>query len=587
MKKLLLVTALAIVGALTGCGDATFPYVTSLQVSPTPGPSVAAGQTQQFTAQGTFSNGQTQDVTSLVTWSSSDLSVASISQGAVASQAAPGGGLVTTYTPGTPNITATLSTPRGAVTGMSTLTVAAPDLISIVVTDSSAVVPGPNSVTTAQIAKGTSHQFFAYGIYTDGGERLLPLTSVTWSSTPLTAATINNVGLATGISSVGSPATITATANNLESTAVSGTADLAVTNATLSSVVVSPDDQTIAPLTRLQFMATGLFSDGTTQDITNDANWTSSDNTKATVSNSAPTNGLVTAIAASPSLTISAALGAPTGTAPLVVSSASLTSIALTPATSGVAIGSTLQMQAVGTFSDASTQPINLATAWSVTPSNGSIATVGPTGLVTSVAAGTATVLAKFGAVSQTATLNIQNLTSIAITAPTTATIAQGTQTQFVATATLADTTTQDISSSVTWVSTAPTIATISLVSGSAGWASGIAQGTTTIAAVLDDTIATPPTQLTVSNATLTSIAITSPADSIVLGATEQYTATGTFSDASTQDLSNQVAWSSTNPAAAVINGYGLAVSTGAGTTTVKAAADGVTATDPQNLTVQ
>jgi hypothetical protein len=585
LKNLLLVAVLAIVSVIVGCGDASLPYLTSIAVLPA-NPSVAAGLTQQFTATGTFSNKSTEDLTSLATWSSSNLPVATITQGVVAGNAATGGGLATTYIVGTSTITASFTTPNGVITGSTTLNVISPDLVSIVVTDSSSVVPGPNSVA-AQIAKGTHHQFFAYGVYTDGGERLLPnaLNTVSWSSAPVTAATISNVGLALGVSAVGSPATITAASTDAEGNPVSGSATLNVTNATISSVVVSPQVQTIAPLTRLQFAALGEFSDGTTQDITGDVNWTSTNTAAATVSNSAP-KGIATGVAAG-SATISAALGAATGSSSLTVSSATPVSITLTPATSDVAIGSYLSLHAVGKFSDGSTQPINLATAWSVTPSNGSIATVDQTGVVTGVATGTATVMAKIGAVTATASLSVQSPTAIAIT-PTAPSIALGTQTHLVATATFADATTQDVSSSVMWVSTAPAVATISDALGSAGWASGITAGTAIIGAGLDGQSAA--VQLTVTDATLTTIAISLPAApaNIALGTTQQYQATGTFSDSSTQDLSNQVTWTSSDQAVAVINGSGLATSTGTGTTTIKAAGniDGTAANATQVLTV-
>ena len=42
---------------------------------------------------------------------------------------------------------------------------------------------------------------------------------------------------------------------------------------------------------------------------------------------------------------------------------------------------------------------------------------------------------------------------------------------------------------------------------------------------------------------TLTSIAVTPASPSIVTGATQQFTATGTYSDGSTQNLTNQVTW--------------------------------------------
>ena len=295
----------------------------------------------------------------------------------------------------------------------------------------------------------------------------------------MTAATITNAGRATGISA--GTATITATD---PTTSLNGSSSLIVTNATVTGIEVYPVSQTnaallgqtIAPLTRIIYAASGTFSDGTTQDLTVDATWASTSPGAATVSNSTP-KGVATGVAAG-ATQIEAVLGAETGTANLIVSSASPTSITLTPATSGVVIGSTLQLSAVGTFSDGSKQTIPLAVAWSVTPSNNSIATVDQTGLVTGVAAGSATVTAKIGAVTMNAVINVQRLTSIAIT-PTPVTIANGTQTQFVATATLADGTTQNVSSSVTWISTGLTVtgtlpvATISDAPGSAGWATG------------------------------------------------------------------------------------------------------------------
>jgi uncharacterized protein YjdB len=526
----------------------------------------------------------------MVTWSSSDPAVATITQGVVSGGVATGGGLASTLSAGTATIQADFTTPHGDVTGSTTLTVVPPDLVSIVILDSLSVNIGPNPVA-ATIAKGTSHQFVAFGIYTDGGERILPnplTTDVTWDSTPATVATITNVGRARGISA--GTATITATANNTEGTAMSGTTSLVVSDATLSRIVVSPLVQSIAPLTALQFEATGVFSDSTTQDITADASWASSDPSKAKVSNTDPTKGLALGVAGGVA-TISAALGAQTGNSVLSVN-VSLTSITITISGSGVAIGSTRLLLAVGTFSDGTTRSINDSATWSV--SDNSIATVNSVGLVTGIATGTATVKAQVGGVSDTVDLNVQNLTSLAIQPPATATIAPGTQTQFFATATLADTTTQDVTSSVTWVSADPAIATVSDTFGSAGLVSGIAPGTVLIGAVFNGLVATPhdaaPQQLTVTNATLSSLAITSPAtpQDIALGQSQQYVATGTFSDATTQDLSNQVTWTSSDPTVAVITRSGLAVSTGVGTTTVTAAGDinGATATATQDLSV-
>jgi hypothetical protein len=53
----------------------------------------------------------------------------------------------------------------------------------------------------------------------------------------------------------------------------------------------------------------------------------------------------------------------------------------------------------------------------------------------------------------------------------------------------------------------------------------------------------------------LLSIQITPANPSILVGTTQQFTATGTYSDGSTGDLTNVVAWSSSDPSATVSNG--------------------------------
>ncbi len=508
-------------------------------------------------------------------WSSSAAPVSTINSA----------GLAQTYSQGTSTITATITTPAaGTVTGSESFTVTAPALVAVVVTDATSVIPGPSSKKTTSIANGTGHQYLAYGLYSDGGERILPntiTTSVTWASAPATVATITTAGRALSVAA--GTATITATD---PTTSLSGSSSLVVTNASIAGIEVYPvGGQAIglsmAQLTRQAFTARGVFSDQTTQDITVESTWTSTTPAAATVSNTTP-NGVVTAVAAG-TTQIQASFGGTTGAAPLVVTSASLTSIALTPATSGVAVGSTRQLNAVATFSDGTTQPIILAAAWSVTPSNGSLATVSATGLVTGVAVGAAMVTAKFGTITANATINVEAITAIAagpavpIVTPSTLSVAQGTASQFVATATLTDGSTQDVSASTTWVAISPPmvsgtlpVATISDTLGSSGWATGNATGTAVIVAVFGGQAAL--SSVTVTSATLKTLAITPTGNvHLGLGNTQQYQATGTFSDSSTQNLTNQVTWSSSLPPVAVMSLTGLATSTGTGTTNVTA----------------
>jgi Big-like domain-containing protein len=80
----------------------------------------------------------------------------------------------------------------------------------------------------------------------------------------------------------------------------------------------------------------------------------------------------------------------------------------------------------------------------------------------------------------------------------------------------------------------------------------------------------------TSSTATLTSISVTAPSLSISTGATDQFTAKGSYNNGTTQTLTNQVSWSSSSTAVAKVSASGLATAVGAGTTTIQASLGGV-----------
>ena len=70
---------------------------------------------------------------------------------------------------------------------------------------------------------------------------------------------------------------------------------------------------------------------------------------------------------------------------------------------------------------------------------------------------------------------------------------------------------------------------------------------------------------------TLNSIAVTPANPTIQAGATQQFTATGTYSDSSTQNITNQVTWASATTTVATINASGLASGVAAGTSNISA----------------
>src|SRR5229473_3740835 len=78
-----------------------------------------------------------------------------------------------------------------------------------------------------------------------------------------------------------------------------------------------------------------------------------------------------------------------------------------------------------------------------------------------------------------------------------------------------------------------------------------------------------------------------SPANaSIPRGATQQFTARGTFTDGSSQDVTGSVAWSSSVPSVASISSAGLATGVAAGSATITAASRAVSGSTPVTVTL-
>ncbi|MFN8962045.1 MAG: Ig-like domain-containing protein, partial [Betaproteobacteria bacterium] len=145
--------------------------------------------------------------------------------------------------------------------------------------------------------------------------------------------------------------------------------------------------------------------------------------------------------------------------------------------------------------------------------------------------------------------------------------------------------TTQDLTTAVTWSSSAAAIATISNAAGSRGVATALATGSTTISALHPASGVTASAPLTASAAALVSLAIVPGNPSVPLGLTQSFTATGTYTNGATQDLTAAVTWSSSAAAVATISNAagsrGVATALALGSTSVTALhpASGVTAT--------
>jgi hypothetical protein len=537
--------------------------LTSIAVTPV-NPKIADGTTVQLTATGTYSDGTTRNITGTVVWSSGSSTVAQVSNASGSS------GLVKAIGVGQTALTATL----GSVRGSTQLTTTNATLVSIAVTPA-----------TPTIANGTQEQFTATGTYSDGTTQNIT-SAVTWSSSAAADASISNASGSNGLATATHAGMTTVVAAQ---GTIDGSTALNVTSATLVSIAITPPRAGIAAGTTTQFTATGTYSDGTTQNLTSQVTWSSSSTGVATVSNAAGSNGLGTA-SAQGSTTLSASLGSVSGTAPLTVTAATLVSIAVTPTSPTVPDGDTEQFTATGTYTDGTHENLTSMVTWS--SSSGTVAQVsnasGSNGLGTATAQGSTTVSAAFGGVSGSTPLTVSaaTLVSLAITPPNPS-IAKGTSEQFTATGTYSDNSTQDLTTSVSWSSSTTSTAPISNAQGSNGLATGSAVGTTTIGAALDGV--STSTGLTVTPATLVSIGVTPTSPSIPNGNTEQFTATGTYTDGTTQNLTSAVTWSSSATGTATVSNAsgsnGLATTAAQGSTTISAQLGGVSGSTPLTVT--
>jgi hypothetical protein len=183
---------------------------------------------------------------------------------------------------------------------------------------------------------------------------------------------------------------------------------ITVTNATLVSIAVTPTNPSIAKGTMLQFTARGTFSDSSTQDLTTQVAWSSSDTSIATINPNLGFQGLAYGTGVG-STTITATLGSVSGFTTLTVTPAVLVSIAVSPINPAIPIGATQQFTALGTFSDSTTQDVTASVTWS--SSNTGFATIsntaGSNGKATSVSSGTPTITAASGIISNSTTLMV------------------------------------------------------------------------------------------------------------------------------------------------------------------------------------
>src|ERR1022692_4121142 len=247
---------------------------------------------------------------------------------------------------------------------------------------------------------------------------------------------------------------------------------------------------------------------------------------------------------------------------------AKLSQIKIAPANQTIAKGTTLQLSATGYYADGTTHALGASVTWQTTQS--AVATITTQGDVTGVGEGVAQLSAAYQGVTGSTSVNVGPPALLNMTVgPNQSSLPVGESEQLTATGNFSDGTIQNLTQSATWSSSAPGVATIT----AGGLATGVTAGTSSLSATM--TSITGSATLAVTVPVLLSIAVTPGNTSIAVGTKQQFTATGTYSDSSTQNLTSTAAWSSSAPSMATIGdasgSQGLATTAGLGTTTMQA----------------
>lgn len=336
------------------------------------------------------------------------------------------------------------------------------------------------TAVSSTIAAKTSIKLSVKGVFL-GGQPAGDITDqAVWSSDAPNVAgfvTASTPNLVSGVA----PGTATLKANVR---GVSSTFVLTVSSATINTMTITPANPSVASGLTTQFAVNGTFSDGSTQDLTFEAAWTSSIGTIATVSDDPASKGLAKGLTAG-TATITASFDDLTATTQLTVTSPQLLSITVTPANSSINGSSkTVNFKATGRYSDGTAPDVTATADWD--SSQKTVATITAGGVATTVAAGTTSISATLngviGRTDLTVTALVLRSSGLKI-APVNLTLNVGAKTQLAVTATFTDGTTQDVTPGSEWSSFPTTTATVGNVAADKGLVTGVAAGVATVTA--------------------------------------------------------------------------------------------------------
>ncbi|WP_318509820.1 Ig-like domain-containing protein [Photobacterium leiognathi] len=546
----------------------TDAILTSMNISVkslSPDASIYSGGKLPFTAEGIYSDGSISTLTNKVTWHSSAIDIAQIDD-------------------------------KGILTGVAIGTVAVKasyegiesNIINVRITD--AILTSMNisvkslspDASEASIYSGGQLSLVAEGIYSDGSTTLLT-NKVTWHSSAVDIAQIDDRGILTGINT--GTVEVKASYEGIESNII----NVRITDAILSSIAISvkslSPDASIYSGGQLSLAAEGTYSDGSTSPLTNKVTWHSSAVDIAQIDD----KGILTGVSIGTVEVKASYEGIESNIINVRITDAILTSMnisvkSLSPEAS-IYSGGKLSFVAEGIYSDGSTSPLTNKVTWHSSAVD--IAQIDDKGILTGVSIGTVEVKASYeGIESNIINVRITDaiLSSITISVKSLlpdaseASIHSGGKLPFTAEGIYSDGSTSPLTNKITWHSSAMEIAHID----DKGILTGVSIGTVDVKASYEG-IESNIINVRITDAILSSITISvksllpdASEASIYSGGQLSLAAEGIYSDGSILPLTNKVTWYSSAIDIAQIDDKGILTGLNTGTVEVKASYEGI-----------
>ncbi len=285
--------------------------------------------------------------------------------------------------------------------------------------------------------------------------------------------------------------------------------------------------------TTINLSAIGFYNDNTTQDITARTTFESSDSSLAYVQDGvlqALDEGTIT-------LTATYAYGSESSSTTVIISAASISSIAFTPASPKIYVNNRLQMKAEATYTDGSVIDITDKGIWgSEDETKALVNNSWPKGMVSALAAGTVAVSISYQGSFASVDTSLVSATLNTITLNASSELPIGAEEQITVTGNFSDASTQDLTSQAVFSVNEPTRLLVDASPGRRGIATALTAGATVVTAKVGGVSNTA--NITVTSATPTGVTIQTPTTTIGIGNTlDDFYARVTYSDASTKDF--------------------------------------------------